>query len=499
MTDATTTEPAERGEAEAFVASLRPAPFAVKALNGLNGAVDNLLFIAYELFVLFYYSQVLGLSGTLTGAAILISMIADALTDPVIGSWSDNIRSRFGRRHLFMFASILPICVSFWLLFTPPAALGSVGLFLWLVVTSVAVRVTLTFFSAPASAVTAEISPLKSDRAEMGIYRQIVASVGQFSLLYLAFSIFFRSTPAFENGQENAAAYPDFALALSAIIMVCMLVGAGATFRRIRSFEATLGSPGSSHFNLRRALADWLNAIVRVPNFRAILFGLFFATIMGTTYRAMSIYLGTYLWEFTPAQIKNWQQLVLVGMFTMAIASRFIVPRTDPKKPYLTAFSVLVLMYGLPPLLTALDVLPPAGDPLLAYFLYAFNTTVGACFGVIMICSAVMFSETTDEYHYITRISQTGMIFGLITFGNKAASGLGKVVAGVILDAVGFPEKSEIDQLTPQILDNLAYLLSLVVFLAGAAGLVVLSRYNLDRQRHAEVLAGINRMAAEPG
>lgn len=484
---------------EAYVASIRPAPFAVKALNGLNGAVDNLLFIAYELFILFYYSQVLGLSGTLTGAAILVSMIFDALTDPVIGSWSDNIRSRFGRRHLFMFGSILPIGLSFWLLFTPPAGLGSAGLFIWLVVTSVAVRVALTFFSAPASAVAAEISPLKSDRAEMGIYRQIVASVGQFSLLYLAFSVFFRATPEFENGQENAAAYPDFAFALSLIIMACMVVGAASTFSRIRGFEKNLGSPGSSHFNLRRALSDWLNALIKVPNFRAVLFGLFFAGIMGSTYRAMSIYLGTYLWEFTPAQIQNWQQLVLVGMFTMAIASRFIVPRTDPKKPYLTAFTVLVLMYGLPPLLTALDLLPPPGDPMLVYIVYAFNATVGACFGVIMICSAVMFSETTDEYHYVTHISQTGMIFGLITFGNKAASGLGKVIAGVILDVVQFPEKSEIDQLTPEILDNLAYLISLVVFLAGGAGLIILSRYNLDRKRHAEVLAGINRMTTQAG
>ncbi|MFT7289227.1 MAG: GPH family glycoside/pentoside/hexuronide:cation symporter, partial [Halieaceae bacterium] len=375
QTNSRDTTPDSAADAE-YVSSIRPAPFAVKALNGFNGAVDNLMFIAYELFILFYYSQVLGLSGTLTGAAILVSMIVDALTDPVIGSWSDNIRSRFGRRHLFMFASILPIGLSFWLLFTPPPALESLGLFVWLTVMSVAVRVSLTFFSAPASAVTAEISPLKSDRADMGIYRQIVASVGQFSLLYLAFSVFFHATPEFENGQENAAAYPEFALALSLIVMSCMALGSWATFGRIREFEEKLGAPGSNHFNLRKALGDWINAIIKVPNFRAVLFGLFFATLMGTTYRAMSIYLGTYLWEFTPEQIKNWQQIVLVGMFIMAIASRFIVPRTDPKKPYLTAFTILILMYGLPPLLTAMDILPPPGDPMLAYIVYTFNAIV---------------------------------------------------------------------------------------------------------------------------
>ena len=50
-------------------------------------------------FVLFYYKQVLGLSGTLTGLAIAISIIWDGISDPLIGAWSDRLRSRIGRRH----------------------------------------------------------------------------------------------------------------------------------------------------------------------------------------------------------------------------------------------------------------------------------------------------------------------------------------------------------------------------------------------------------------
>ena len=480
-----------------YVATIKPAPFPVKALHGLNGAVDNLVFIAYELFILFYYSQVLGLSGTLAGLAILISMIVDAITDPIIGTWSDNLRKKLGRRHTFMFGAIIPIAVSLYLLFAPPAGLDNMGLFLWLTVMSVAVRVALTFYSAPASAVTAEISPLKADRAEMGIYNQIVGALGRLGLLWLAFEIFFKSTPEFANGQENQAAYPDFALAIAGILIVCMLIGSFATLGRLQQFESKLGPPSGASFNVQKALKDWFKALVAVPNFRAIFIGLFFATCMGSTYRATSIYLGTYMFEFTPEQIGQWQQITLIGVFIMAIVFRFIIPHVDPKGPYVTAFAILMCSMGLPPLLFALGMLPPAGDPMLLYVMFGFSAIMGATSGVIMICSAVMFSETTDEYHYITKISQTGMIFGLITFGNKAASGMGKVIAGGMLDIVSFPAREEIEQLTPETLTQLAYLLAFVVFTAGIIGFLILNTYKLDRKRHAEVLAGINRMATE--
>ncbi|MDC0147368.1 MFS transporter [Alphaproteobacteria bacterium] len=56
-------------------------------------------------FVLFYYEQMLGLSGTLTGLAIAILILWDGIGDPLIGMWSDRLRSRIGRRHPLMIAA----------------------------------------------------------------------------------------------------------------------------------------------------------------------------------------------------------------------------------------------------------------------------------------------------------------------------------------------------------------------------------------------------------
>ena len=53
----------------------------------------------------FFYNQVLGLSGSLTGLAVLIAIIFDAISDPVMGSISDRYVSKLGRRHPFMLAA----------------------------------------------------------------------------------------------------------------------------------------------------------------------------------------------------------------------------------------------------------------------------------------------------------------------------------------------------------------------------------------------------------
>ena len=482
-----------RGDTDVFP---RPS-FFVKFLNGFSQAVDYLKFISYELFVLFFYSQVLGLPGTLTGLAILISMIVDAVTDPVVGSWSDSIRSRLGRRHFPMLAAVIPVGVFFFLLFSPPSGLGNVGLFAWLTIISVLLRTAFTFFAAPASAMTAEISPYPGDRAEMGIYRQAISAVVQFALLAVAFDLFFTATEEFPNGQENPAAYPGFGLAGAGAIMFFMLVTFGGTWKHILRFESHLGPAVRAPFSFKRAVKGWIEAIAGSKNFRAIFFGLLFASTMGSCYRALSLYLGTYLWELEPAEIKIWQQVVLVGMFVMAVGARFIVTRVEPKIVYLTGYLTLLTAYALPPALTLAGMLPDPSNPNLAYLLYGFNAMAGAGAGLIMICSVILFAEAADEFFFVHAVSKTGMLFGLITFGNKAASGSGKLLAGWLTDAVGFPGADNIENLTAQILTRLAFWLVCVTTIIGVAGFLILRTYHLPRDRHEEVLNGIRKLTAQ--
>jgi len=66
---------------------------------GIGGAPYAVKESAFTLFVLLFYTQVLGLSGTATGIVLFISLMWDAISDPLMGAWSDRFKSRWGRRH----------------------------------------------------------------------------------------------------------------------------------------------------------------------------------------------------------------------------------------------------------------------------------------------------------------------------------------------------------------------------------------------------------------
>ncbi len=133
---------------------------------------------AFSYFLLFFYSQVLGLSATLTGLALFIATTFDAITDPIAGSISDRFQHRWGRRHPFMYAAAIPLGVTFALLFRPPAELGELGTFLWLVSFTLLVRGSMTLYHVPHMALGAELSEDYHERTTIVAFRTIVGLAG---------------------------------------------------------------------------------------------------------------------------------------------------------------------------------------------------------------------------------------------------------------------------------------------------------------------------------
>ena len=98
-----------------------------KLVYGIGQISEAIVSRGFDLFLFFYFQQVLGLSASLAGAAVAIALIAEALLAPVAGWLSDRHHSRLGRRHPFLYAAPLPLGCCWWLLFSPPAALGQQG------------------------------------------------------------------------------------------------------------------------------------------------------------------------------------------------------------------------------------------------------------------------------------------------------------------------------------------------------------------------------------
>ena len=125
---------------------------------GSAGMAEGIIDCDLTYFVLIYYNQVLGMPATLAAFAIAIGLAIDAVSDPLIDWWSDHFRSRLGRRHLFIYSSIVPLSISYYLIWVPPESLSESGLFTYLLVMCVCLRLARTLYSIPMIALVPEIT-----------------------------------------------------------------------------------------------------------------------------------------------------------------------------------------------------------------------------------------------------------------------------------------------------------------------------------------------------
>ena len=113
-------------------------------LHSTGSGVVGIKNVIFGTWVLLYYNQVLGLEPYLASIALGISLIFDAISDPLVGAWSDRLKSKLGRRHPFIYASIIPLAFCIWLLFIPPSSYDQIYLFFKLLILTICIRLAIT-------------------------------------------------------------------------------------------------------------------------------------------------------------------------------------------------------------------------------------------------------------------------------------------------------------------------------------------------------------------
>jgi Na+/melibiose symporter-like transporter len=446
---------------------------------------------AMHAFLLFYYTQVLGLEGWLTGVALGIAIVFDAINDPIVGSVSDNWRSRLGRRHPLMWVSLAPMCITFYYLWLPPEGLGQYGLFAWLTVFAVLARSFMTFFQIPHNALGAELSPDYSERSRIWGFAQLFGWLGGGSFALLAYTVVFKKSEAFENGLLNPAAYPDLALLGVVYIFVGITLSTAFTQRAARALPEQ--APPKEGFSFRRLLREGKQALQN-KNFRVLFAGILLGGAIGGIGGTLALHMQTYYWGLLPAQIQYFiyagfsvNMLVFIGIQT--IAARF------EKKKLLIGLSIFAMVDSVTVISARLlGWLPDNGDPLLLPLIvttYALGTAAGA---ITHIVARSMIADVVDEQEIITGERQEGMFYSALAFSGKAVSGIGAMTGGFLLSAIQFPANVDATGVSADVVFRMGVFMGPILGTLYLAPILVYTFYHLDRTRHAAIQNELHAM-----
>ncbi len=466
--------------------------FSTRSFYGLGSISEGIKDTAFKVFLLFYYNQVLGLPGSLCGLAILLALVVDAVTDPLMGSISDNFHSRWGRRHPFMYAAALPMAAFFVLLFHPPASLGQTGLFLWLTSFAILVRASMTLYSVPSNSMVAEMTPHYDERTSLVSYRFLFGWAGGIAIYQLAFRVFLAETPEFGDGRYNADGYGAFALAGALGIVAAILICAAGTHRLIPSLKPP---PEKTPLTAGRFFRE-LREVFGNRSYLMLVFAGLFAAVAAGFNDVVGLYMSTYFWGFSAQEIAFLGLASIPAVLLAVGLARPISARFDKKRTSVGLAAFAIVFGALPVLLRLADLMPPNGHPLLLYLIFGHVVLIVTLIIVIMIVLSSMVADTMDEGELRTGKRQEGMYASAVSFTGKAVTGVGGFLAGIALDLIAFPRNS-VDGVAPTVPPEKIFALGLVVgpvmMMLWFCSLIFLARYRITRERHAEILAELER------
>lgn len=212
-------------------------------------------------------------------------------------------------------------------------------------------------------------------------------------------------------------------------------------------------------------------------------FGLLKYTGIGMT-SALSIYFGTYLWSLTSSQLA----ILVLDSLVGASLGLFIAPllsRKFGKRNAAIGLAVLAVMFGATPYILRLTGLFfENGDPLLVPTLFLISSLYNMCGFSSAVLTHAMVGDVVEESQLATGRRSEGLFYAANTFMQKATSGLGVFIAGMLIAFVGLSPGSSPETIDPAIPLQLAivYVPALLILYLSAAAFLIF--YKIDRNSH---------------
>jgi GPH family glycoside/pentoside/hexuronide:cation symporter len=468
----------------------QPAPtLRTKLFYGFGSVAFGVKDQGFAFLLLLYYNQVLGLPERWVGFGIMITLVVDALLDPIVGYFSDNLHTRWGRRHPLMYLSAIPVAVSYGMLWNPPSGLSPEALFAYFVGIAIVIRAFITLYEVPSASLVPELTTHYDERTSLLGFRYFFGWWGGLAMAVLAFQVFLQPDEAHPVGVLNPDGYRMYGFAAAVIMASAILISATGTHAYIPHLRKP---PPKQPFALRRSL-DELRATLANRSFLALFGAMIFNSMASGLMAALNIYFNTFFWELTSSQMS----LLVASSFVSAAFALALAPRVSQrlgKKRAAVSIALAAILLGpAPVVLRLLGWFPENHSPQLMPALLALNVLVLTLMIGSSIVSSSMIADVVEDSELKTGRRSEGTFFAAISFVQKSVSGIGIFASTLLLGVIGFPQGAQPGEVATNVVRNLGLVYVPLIVGLYLVSIAFLAAYPISRARHEENLRRLAR------
>ena len=450
-----------------------------------SGAVANgVKTDAFTFFLLFFYSNVIGLSPGLASLAIFIALMVDAFTDPLMGVISDRTRHKFGRRHPYFLLGMIPMGLSYFMLFSIQTSweLSQQYLFVWMLTFTMLTRLGMTIFEVPHRSLGSEMSRSYTERTSIFATRELFGWMGGLFNAFLAYTIFFKDTPDYMPGTKNPEPWIYYGMTGATIMCISVLVTYFGTLKYRETSEIEIAA-----FNLK-LIFNQIFIALKNKSFLIFFFGYLFIAVSWGMGSSLQIYMNTYFWEFKSIMLASYLGIYVLSTISAFLLVPALVKVIEKRTILLLAIMFAALIPPIPIFLFINGFLPASGTWDLFYSTIPFVYVGNTCLSSSAIIRESMLGDISDEVQLDSKIGQQGLMFASSSLIGKLNTGLGILMAGIALEFIRFPQGTDVTPSAENIF-NLAMVQGPLVAILMFIPFGIFSIYGIDRYRHQEILA----------
>ncbi len=457
-----------------MAADSEPLRFSEKLGYGLGDAASNFFFVTFNIFLLYYYTDVFGLLPAAVGTMFLVTKVLDAVSDPIMGIIADRTNSRWGKYRPYLLWGAIPYGICGYLMFANPD-LSYSGKLIYAYVTYSLMMLAYTAINVPYSALLGVISPSSIERTKAASFRFFGAFLAGWVI-----ATFVTPLKNILGGGDDALGF-QLTMGIFGFASVALFWVTFATTReRV--------TPPQEDTNLRRDLAAALN---NGPWIALIFAGIFSLTNIAVRQAAQVYYIkyfvgddGTPLFlifDKTAIFLSLGTLAMLVGVtFTKVLSERFDKRHLMIFLSVLNALSMASFLF-----------IPPDQYWLMVGINVFGNLVAGPTPALVW----SMYADCADYGEWKTGRRTTGLIFSTVQFSHKFGLAVGAGLAGIMLSWFGFVA-NEVQ--TDDALAGIRFMFSVVPAAFALMGVVAIYFYRIDSELAQRVERELSARRAAP-